>query len=91
LIGFAWRPETPPEVEKAAEKYLRQKRLVAKGREQMNAALEELLAAMRAADVHEMLIDDGEKRLILDEKDFVKIVARKKGSNGNGNGNGDED
>jgi D-aminopeptidase len=72
--------EVPPEVEAAAEKYLKQKRLVAKGREQMNAALEVLIAAMRAAGVHEMLVDDGEKRLILDEKDVVRVVARKKGT-----------
>ena len=70
--------EPPAKVREAADVYLDAKRGVAKLREKMNNSLADLIAKMKAADVHELLIDDGEKRLILTEKDQIKIKARKK-------------
>ena len=70
--------EQPPEVMAAAEKYLEPKRKIAGLREKMNAGKEELIEAMHAAGVTEILIDDGEKRLKLLEKDSIQIEARKK-------------
>lgn len=70
--------EPPAEVRAAADAYVAAKRSVAKFREKMNDALTDLIEKMKAADVWEMLIDDGEKKLILTEKDQVKIKARKK-------------
>ncbi len=70
--------DVPESVQDAADKYLKQKLINQKSREQMNGALESLIHEMREADVTEMLIDDGDKRLILDSKDCIKIQARKK-------------
>lgn len=70
--------EVPAEVREAADTYVTAKRSVAKFREKMNDSLADLIEKMKAADVHEILIDDGEKRLILTEKDQVKIKAQKK-------------
>jgi transcriptional regulator of NAD metabolism len=55
----------PADVQTAAEKYLESKRQIAKHREKMNRSLDSLITAMRAADITEILIGDGEKRLIL--------------------------
>ena len=71
-------PEVPEAVTAAAEAYLKPKRQIAKARESMNAALENLIEAMHKADVTEILIDDGDKRLTLSTKDLVKIQKRKK-------------
>ena len=54
------------------------KRKIANLREKMNAGKDELIEAMKAAGVSEILIDDGEKKLILEEHDAIKIEARKK-------------
>ena len=70
--------EPPADVRAAADIYVATKRSVAKLREKMNNALGDLIEKMKAADVWEMLIDDGEKKLILTEKDQIKIKARKK-------------
>ena len=70
--------EPPPVVREAADAYLTAKRSIAKFREKMNDALADLIEKMKAADVLEFLIDDGEKKLILTEKDQIKIKARKK-------------
>jgi hypothetical protein len=48
----------------------------------MNAALEDLIQQMEENDVEEMIIDEGEKKLILDEIKQIKIVARKKSKDG---------
>lgn len=72
----------PEEVSAAADEYLRHKRAVAKSREKMNAAIDRLIGKMKEHDVAEMLIDDGEKRLILDSKELIKIKARKKDDDG---------
>jgi len=68
----------PKAVEEAAAEYLKHKRAVAKGREKMNASLEDLIAKMRKADVVEMLVDDGEKILTLSAEDKIKVKARKR-------------
>lgn len=68
----------PPEVQEAANAYLKAKRSVANWREKTNNFLAELIEKMKANDVVEMLIDDGEKKLILTERNVVKITARKK-------------
>jgi hypothetical protein len=70
--------EPPAEVRDAADRYLKHKRDIANCREKMNASLERLIEKMKATDCLEFLIDDGEKKLILTEKDQVKIEARKK-------------
>ena len=70
--------EPPAEVREAADTYVTAKRSVAKFREKMNEALTDLIEKMKANDVAEMLIDDGEKKLILTVKDLIKIKARKK-------------
>jgi hypothetical protein len=70
--------EAPASVRDAADAYLTAKRSVAKFREKMNAALDALITEMKSADVSEMLIDDGDKKLILTAKDLVQIKARKK-------------
>ncbi len=70
--------EPPAEVRDAADTYVTAKRNVAKFREKMNDALTDLIEKMKANDVAEMLINDGEKKLILTVKDLVKIKARKK-------------
>ena len=70
--------EPPVEVREAADDYVTAKRKVATFREKMNDALTDLIEKMKAADVWEMLIDDGEKKLILTEKDRIEIKARKK-------------
>ena len=70
--------EPPNEVRDAADDYVDAKRAVANHREEMNNFLTDLIEKMKAAEIYEILIDDGEKRLILSEKDQVKIKARKK-------------
>ena len=70
--------EPPADVREAADDYVTSKRNVAKCREKMNNSLADLISKMKAADVREMLIDNGEKKLILTEKDQIKIKARKK-------------
>ena len=70
--------EAPAVVKRAAAKYLEHKRAVAAGREKMHSARDELIEKMKENDCFEMLIDDGEKRLILSETDTIKIEARKK-------------
>ena len=69
--------EPPADVREAADDYVTSKRNVAKCREKMNNSLADLIEKMKAADVWEMLIDNGEKKLILTEKDQIKIKARK--------------
>ena len=69
--------EPPADVREAADDYVTSKRNVAKCREKMNNSLADLISKMKAADVREMLIDNGEKKLILTEKDQIKIKARK--------------
>ncbi|MCK9569289.1 hypothetical protein M0R72_10160 [Candidatus Pacearchaeota archaeon] len=70
--------EVSGEVQDAADAYLEAKRSVGKFLEQMNGNLDVLISKMKEADVTEILIDDGDKRLTLTEKDQVKIVKRKK-------------
>lgn len=67
----------PKAVEEAAELYLKYKRSVASNREKMNAALDDLIEKMKKAGIKEFLVDDGEKKLILTEKDQVQVKARK--------------
>ena len=74
--------DIPEEVQSAAEAYIGFKRAVAKNREKMNAALDALILRMKQADIAEMLIDDGDKKLVLATKDLVKIKARKKNKDG---------
>ena len=71
-------PKIPVEVEVAAEGYLKHKRAIAASREKMNAALDALILRMHEAGLEEILIDDGDKRLVLDTKEGVKITKRKK-------------
>ena len=47
-------------------------------REKTNNALDALIEAMEAADVQEILIDEGAKKLILTSEAKIKIKARKK-------------
>jgi hypothetical protein len=83
--------EVPAEVKEAADAYVSAKRQVAQYRKKMNAALEDLINKMKENDVVEMLIEDGEKRLTLTEKDQIKIRARKKRKDGTGyEDNGDD-
>jgi DNA-binding NarL/FixJ family response regulator len=70
--------EVPAEVREAADDYLTAKRAVARNREKMNNSLVDLVVKMKEADVAEMLIGDGEKKLILTAKDQIKIKARKR-------------
>ena len=70
--------EPTPEVAAAVTKYLDPKRKIAGLREKMNAGKDELVDAMKAAGLSEILIDDGEKKLILRAKDQIEIKARKK-------------
>ena len=74
--------EIPEEVQSAADAYLKFRRAVAHNREKMNAALDALILRMHEADVSEMLIDDGEKKLVLSSKELIKIEARKKNKDG---------
>jgi hypothetical protein len=83
--------EVPTEVKEAADAYVSAKRKVAKFREKMNAALEDLIEKMKENDIVEILIDDGEKRLTLTAQDKIKIKARKKRKDGTGyEDNGDD-
>ena len=70
--------EAPAEVASAAAKYLEEKRALGAIREKMNASLDILIAAMHEADIEEILIDEGAKKLILAAEDKIKIKARKK-------------
>ena len=75
-------PETydpvPAEVEEAANEYLEAKRALAEWRETMNGRREHLIGMMIEHDIRELDIDDGEKKLILDERHHVLIKAKKK-------------
>lgn len=68
----------PDEVRVAADKYLANKRAIAKLREKGHDLLDTLIGQMKEHDIVEFLIDDGEKKLILKQKDLVEIKARKK-------------
>ena len=70
--------EAPAEVASAAAKYLENKRALGAIREKTNSALDALIEAMEAADVEEILIDEGAKKLILTSEAKIKIKARKK-------------
>ena len=70
--------QVPAEVREAVDAYLTAKGVVAKNREKMNDALGDLIDKMKEHDVAEMLIDDGEKKLVLTVKDLVKIKVWKK-------------
>ena len=74
--------DAPPIVSQAAAKYLEHKRATADQRAKMNGALEDLIEKMQENDCTEILIDGGEKKLILEEEAVVKIKARKKGKGG---------
>lgn len=84
--------DVPEVVKQAAEDYLKPKRGIAKLREKMNAALERLIEMMNEHEITEMLIDDGDQRLILCSKDLVKITKRKKADGSDdSDGEGGED
>jgi hypothetical protein len=73
--------EVPKVVQAAADAYLKFKRAIANNREKMNAALDALILRMHEADVTEILVDDGDKRLVLSTKELVKVQKRKKAAN----------
>jgi len=66
----------PEEVQLAADEYVHAKRKVAEWREMMNGRKETLIEAMTNHDVRELDIDDGDKRLVLDEKLNVSIKKK---------------
>jgi hypothetical protein len=74
--------EVPAAVQDAADAYVKSKRLVAKHREAMNGNLDRLVEEMKEAEITEVYVDDREKRIILSEKDAVKIVKTKKANDG---------
>jgi len=73
-------PETfdpvPDEVQDAADDYVEAKREQAAWREKTNGRKELLIEKMREHDVTELDIDDGEKRIVLEEG--VKVKIKKK-------------
>ncbi len=75
-------PDVPPEVQSAADSYLKHKRQIANSREKMGAALDALILRMKEAELESILIDDNEKRLKLVTKTLAKIQARKKNKDG---------
>jgi hypothetical protein len=82
--------EAPAEVQEAADAYVKAKRATSRNREKMNGALEALVIVMKEHDVAECLIDDGDKRLILSEKDQVKIKVLKRAPDGDGDEDDEE-
>lgn len=74
--------EIPELVSAAADAYLTAKRTIAKQREKQNAALDALILRMHEANLTEIQIDDGDSRLVLEEKELVKIKKRAKHDDG---------
>ena len=70
--------QVPAEVREAVDAYLTAKGVVAKNREKANDALDDLIVKMKATDVAKILIDGGEKKLLLTAKDQIKIKPWKK-------------
>ncbi len=66
----------PEEVQSAADEYVRAKRKTAEWREAMNGRKEALIDAMVSHDVRELDIDDGEKRIVLEDNRVVKIKKK---------------
>lgn len=70
--------KVPKAVQTLADKYVDVKRKKADALGQLNTARDILIVAMKKHDVVEILIDDGDKRLILDESQSLKIKKIKK-------------
>ena len=83
--------DVPEEVQAAADSYVKWKRKLADMRGKMNSSLEELIALMKEHGVTEMTIDDQEKRLVLAQKDLVKILKRKDKAAGGASDTDDEE
>ena len=71
-------PEVPAAVQEAADAYVSAKRSLGKAKEKHNTAQDALIEAMRAADCLEVPIDLGNKRIVLNEKDVLRIKKIKK-------------
>lgn len=67
----------PPEVQKAADKYVELKRSKQKFLEKETAAKELLIAAMIEHNIERVDIDDAEKELVLFDDKTVKIKSKK--------------
>jgi hypothetical protein len=67
----------PEPVQQAADSYVEAKRELAAWREAMNGRRDDLIEVMKANDVQEIDIDDGEKRLVLIDAATVKIQRKK--------------
>jgi len=79
-------PETPPDVQEKADAYAAALRKLGAAKEKKNGAKEVLIQAMKDADLTEVRIDMGNKRIVLSAKDTLKIKKVK----GNGDSNGDD-
>jgi len=67
----------PEEVQEAADEYVEAKREKAAWNESMNGRRERLIEVMINHGVHELDIDDGEKKLVLVDEHKLKIQAKK--------------
>jgi len=68
----------PDAVQEAADSYVEAKRELASWRELMNGRKRDLIDAMKEHNVSELMIDDGEKKLVLVEDSKLKIETPKK-------------
>ena len=82
-------PEAPAEVQEKADAYASALRKLGTAKEKKNGCEEVLIAAMKDADLTEVRIDLGSKRIVLSAKDTLKI-KKVKGEGGSDSEDNDE-
>ncbi|MCK9570863.1 hypothetical protein M0R72_18075 [Candidatus Pacearchaeota archaeon] len=83
-------PEVPADVQEKADAYAAALRRLGNAKEKKNGCEELLIVAMKDADITEVRIDLGNKRIVLSKKDTLKI-KKVKGEGGDSDGDEGDD